>query len=449
MFHNRKVFPTKLHHEREEFEGAYVDSWANGLHENVVVFDVKSLYPSIIVSANLSPESIAPDDAKGKNIIALGDVRVDLSIKGFLPEVINSLFVERTKFKSLMKKEKLDSDMYKFYDMRQKSVKRLLNALYGQTAFPNSRIFNSKVAEAITWTGREIIKWSKNFLEDIGYKVIYVDTDSTHVLFDDISISNITMILGMLNDSNKEFVSNLKLPSNIFEMDFEKIYRKAFYGHETKKRYAGYIVYKDGKEADKLDIWGFEAKRSDSSQFSRNLQRKVFDMILKENKSKDEVMHFVGDEIARIRSGNFKFTEIGVPKGMSKDPEDYGKDVVDINGVVEKDAQGRRVKKGVPANIRGAKYTQDNLGFELSSKPKMIYIAKMPDRYPKTDVLCFDEDVQVPPGVVLDVETTLKKSVNDKLDSIFDSLGWEMRELNIFWKGKPKNKMGDQQVMEL
>ena len=56
LFHGKKIFPTKEKHEREAFEGALVGSWAKGLYDNVAAFDVKSLYPSLIVSANLSPE---------------------------------------------------------------------------------------------------------------------------------------------------------------------------------------------------------------------------------------------------------------------------------------------------------------------------------------------------------------------------------------------------------
>jgi len=440
MFHDRKVFPTRTHHEHYEYEGAIVESWATGIYKDVVVFDIRSLYPSIIVSAGLSPEKIY----EGKdmtNVLQLGPVMVKKDRPGFLPEVIETLFKERSKYKEMRKQQLLDSELYKLYNLRQEALKRLLNALYGQTAYPNSRIYNAKVAEAVTWTGRQIITWSKEYLEAIGFKVIYIDTDGLHIVFDNVEIDNIQMILGLLNASYDDFAKKIGLDKHIFVMEFDKIYRRAFYG-KTKKRYAGAICYKDGKVADKLDIWGFEVRRSDAAQFSRNMQKRVFDMLLREDSTKEEVLRFVGDEIDRLRKGNCKFTEIGIPKGMTRDLADYGKGPPDKNLPDWK-------QKGISSNIRGARYAKTELGLELTSKPKLVYISKMSNGHEPIDVLCFDDDSQVPAGTQIDIDLTLEKLVKDKLDGIFEALGWKMSDLVPWWKGKPGKSSGDQMKLDM
>jgi DNA polymerase I len=354
--------------------------------------------------------------------------------------VIENLFGERTRYKSLMKKEELDSDNYKLYEMRQRAMKTLLNALYGQTAYVGSRIHDARVAETVTYIGRNLIQWSRQFLEDIDYKVIYIDTDSLHWVYgQDIDMKQIELVQELLNYSFDTFSRSIGLDNHIFFMEFEKIYRKAFYG-KVKKRYAGMITWKDGKPAEKLDIWGFEVKRSDSSQFSRNLQKKVFSMLLSEDKTKDETMSYIGNEIDRIRKGKFEFVEIGIPKGLTKDPMDYFKHSFDPNLPVWK-------QKGISSNIRGTLYSIKELGNELSTKPKMVYIKNMPDNFAPIDVLCFDNDSQVPPGTQIDVEKTLDKLVKSKLESIFDALGWKMSDLVYYWKGKPENKDGDQEPL--
>ncbi|WP_139657962.1 DNA polymerase domain-containing protein, partial [Pseudomonas shirazica] len=71
-------------------------------------------------------------------------------------------------------------------------------------------------------------------------------------------------------------------------IEFEKIYSNVFfvgdeYGNAVKKRYAGLIVYKDGADISdhpKLEIKGFEAKRSDTPTVIRELQSNVFWLIL-------------------------------------------------------------------------------------------------------------------------------------------------------------------------
>ena len=423
LFHGKKVFPSKTKHEKYEFEGGLVESWAEGIYENVVMFDLKSLYPSIVVSLNLSLETLV--DKSSENTIQIDKILVKKSPKGFLPIVIENLFKERAKYKDLMKAEELDSVMYKRYELRQRAIKTLMNALYGQTAYPNSRIYDARIAETITWTGRSIIKWSKDFLEELGYQVLYADTDSlAWVLGTEIDLEQVKLVKNLLNDSYNKFSSNLGLDSHIFSMDLEKIYRKAFFG-KTKKRYVGSICYKDGKSANKLDVRGFEIRRSDAAQFSRKLQETVFDMLLRQDKSKDEVTRYIGSEIDRIRKGNFKFTELGIPKGMSKDLYSYGKN-----------KNGNYKEKGISANIRGARYTLEQLGHELSSKPKLVYVSRLPNGYEPTDVICFDEDDQIPPGTEIDIEKMLQKLVKDKLQPIFESLGWKMNELVYHWKGK-------------
>jgi len=348
---------------------------------------------------------------------------------GYLPQVVNTLFLERAKYKKLMKAEVFGSPTYKLYNMRQLAYKILMNALYGQTAFPGSRLYDARIAETVTWMGRQVITWSQHFMQDLGFEVIYMDTDSLHwVLGCDLNIHYIEILNECLNISYDKFAEQYGLKKHIFHMEFEKIYRKVFYGSK-KKRYAGWICYKDGQNTETRDVFGFEIRRSDAAQFSKKLQERIFDMLLKENKSKDEIMRYVRDEIHRIRTGNFKFVEIGMPKGMTKDPMDYFK------GKYNSELKAWQ-QKGLSANIRGVLYSLKELNLDLTSKPKMLYVSKLPAQFPPTDAICFDKDGDIPAGTELNIEVMLDKLVKNKLQPIFEALGWSMKELSYHWKGK-------------
>jgi len=206
MFHGRKVFPTKSKHEKYSYEGAFVGTWAKGIYNNVAQLDMKSMYPSLICEFNISPDTLI--SIPTENSICIGNSYFRQDIKGFLTEVINNLFEERAKYRTLMSKEKVGSSEWNLYNMRQKAIKTLLNALYGQTAYVGSRIHSPKVAEAITYLGRNLIIWSKQFLENLGYKALYCDTDSVFVqlLSDEINFDEINDILALLNDSYEDFI---------------------------------------------------------------------------------------------------------------------------------------------------------------------------------------------------------------------------------------------------
>ena len=104
--------------------------------------------------------------------------------------------------------------------------------------------------------------------------------------------------------------------------------------------------------------------------------------------------------------------DLGIPKGIRRELDKY---------------------TTVPANVRGAKYARDILRLQLSDKPKMVYVKRMPEGYPTTDVLCYDEPSQIPPGVEVDMEKMLDRTVRAKIESIFEALGWDLGELRRGW----------------
>jgi DNA polymerase I len=175
-----------------------------------------------------------------------------------------------------------------------------------------------------------------------------------------------------------------------------------------------------------LDVWGFEIKRSDSSFITRRMQERVFNMLLREDKNKEEILEYIGEEIDKIRKGYYKFTELGIPKGMSKDPHSY----------INKPTDTPWLQKGLPANVRGTLYSIHQLKNDISNKPKLLYVKQLPESYPPIDVICFDNDNQIPPGTQIDTEKMLDKIIRAKLDTVFSGLGWSLKDLVPWWRGK-------------
>ena len=210
----------------EKFIGAYVKQPKPGLYKWVYDLDLTSLYPSIIMSINISPEtkigkvkgytaeshmkgdmesySIVDDSGRESNpipkenftkfiesqklSIASNGVLYSQDRVGIIPEILNVWFDKRVEYKDQMKEfgKAGNDEKYKFFAQRQLVQKIMLNSLYGVLGLPAFRFYDVDNAEAVTLTGQTVIKttekianqyYSKNIGEEKDYN-IYVDTDS-------------------------------------------------------------------------------------------------------------------------------------------------------------------------------------------------------------------------------------------------------------------------------
>ena len=289
--------------------------------------------------------------------------------------------------------------------MQQNVLKVIMNTYYGVSGYPRFRLFDREIGSAATSVGRAIIEHTRRVIEQMGYKVIYGDTDSCMVqlskdLDKEQTIATAKAIEKHLNESYKEFAKNeLNADTHFFSIKFEKIYAR-FFQAGKKKRYAGSLVWKEGKDVKETDIVGFEIRRSDTPQITKQVQQRVMEMIL-DGEGKEEIRKYLIEIVKKYRAGKYSLDVIGIPGGIGKDLDDYGKD----------DAQ-----------VRGAKYSNDYLQTEFGkgSKPKRVYIKSIDpsgigdQKYPDTNVICFEYGDQVPKEFHVDLELMLEKTLNNQ-----------------------------------
>jgi len=144
-----------------------------------------------------------------------------------------------------------------------------------------------------------------------------------------------------------------------FQIEFEKLYRR-FFQAGKKKRYAGHIIWKEGKDVDDIDITGFEYKRSDIAQITKEVQQNVIETIVTGDdidEDLEEIKSYLVDVIARVLGGDMDLDEIGIPGGIGK---------------------ARRIRYPDRAGSRGEvrqPHARDQL--REGSKPKRLYIEKV------------------------------------------------------------------------
>ena len=300
--------------EKKKVLGAIVLPPQYGMFDNVVVFDFKSMYPSLLRRFNISPDTL---DSNGN--INIDDVRFTNKKIGIFPTIITNLLNERYNIKKLMKTV-TDLEEYRGLDYRQRVMKELTNAFYGVLGSPHYRLHNDDIQGAITYAARSLISYVVQLLSNMGYQVLYGDTDSVfwlqkggetiqqlHELSSNIDLDSYTQMFGV--------------PSNdgVINLEFEAILDKWFQPG-VKKKYYGRYIWKDGQTIDpslnEMKIRGFEARRSNTSFYTKTKQKQL--MIIS-FQGRNAVNQWVKQEESKWHNHTIDINDIALNTSVKRD----------------------------------------------------------------------------------------------------------------------------------
>lgn len=361
-YHGDVVFPRQGSQEEadEGYAGGAVFDPITGIIENVPTLDLKSLYPMSMLTLNASPETkVDPAAYDGETIQSPNGIHFRTDQQGLTRKVIEDLLERREAKKAERDAEDPDSEQYDIYDRQQRALKVIMNTLYGVMAWSRFRLYDQDVASAVTATGRAVLQHTAGVCEDMGHPVAYGDTDSVLLDLDDTldrdeTISLCFDIEEAINESYDEWAeAELDATEHWFEIEFEKLYKRYFQAG-SKKRYAGHIVWKEGKDVDDVDITGFQYKRSDCSKKGKEVQKESINRIV-HGAPKEDVLEYVKSELDAFDNRDVLLDDIGIPEGIGSDLNDYTADT---------------------HPVRGAKMGNLLLGttFASGSKPKRYYL---------------------------------------------------------------------------
>ncbi len=290
------------------YEGAYVHTPKPGLFENVVIYDFRSLYPSIIVSHNICPTTLFCDCCKeGHKTPKIKDKTYTFckEKKGFIPKLLENLINRRMRIKEILKDMKKDNSDYAILSARSYAIKTIANSAYGFYAFPRSRWYCIECAESITAWGRKYIKDVIKKAEKDNFNVLYGDTDS---------------IIISLEDKKKEKIEkfadkiNKELP-DMMELEFEGFYPRGIFV-SAKKRYA--LADEEGK----LTVKGLEVVRRDWSSIARDTQKEVLKALLVKG-STEKAVEIIRKKINQLKEKEIEMDDLAILTQLKKKIENY------------------------------------------------------------------------------------------------------------------------------
>lgn len=298
--HRRGVVAPDVARGRESIAspGGHVLDSEPGLYRDVLVFDFRSLYPSIIRSFNIDPLALAEP---GTDRIP-GFLDASFSREpGILPSLIESLADARAEARASNDRP------------LSQAVKIIMNSLYGVLGTDTCRFHSAQLTSSITRRGHLVITRSRDWLVDQGYRVIYGDTDSLFVLLgadgDEPTRARLARETGqrLMHGLNRYWTDALATEyrlESFLDLQFETHYRRFLMptvrgmpATGSKKRYAGLVVSEDGM--DEVVIKGLEAARTDWTPLAREFQRALLERVFRDRPYDD----FVQRTAARLQAG--------------------------------------------------------------------------------------------------------------------------------------------------
>lgn len=181
--HKREIIAPNKPYENEIRErtnnpiiGAFVKEPLAGLHEKIAILDFASLYPSIIISHNISPETLNCTHEECKQNMSPDGTWFCTKQKGLFPEILEKLLKQRLKLKAEYKEKKKQGIDDKILFARQWALKIILNSVYGYLGYARARWYSRDCASAITAWARKYISQTIAKAEKANFEVLYGDS---------------------------------------------------------------------------------------------------------------------------------------------------------------------------------------------------------------------------------------------------------------------------------
>jgi DNA polymerase elongation subunit (family B) len=483
------VVPPKVTKSKSEaFEGAYVKDPQTGMHPWVASFDLNSLYPHLMMQYNISPETLVqPTDYTDemRNII-MNTVSVDKLLtkevnldklegatitpngqffrtdkQGFLPKMLEEMYIDRSKFKKMMIQAKKDyeveTDSFKRkelknkiarYDNLQLAKKVSLNSAYGALGSQYFRFYDLRMALGVTTAGQLSIRWIEHkinqymngLLKTNDDYVIASDTDSIYLklgpLVDKMyqDKTDVTKVIAFMDKvcedkiqpfidkSYQELATYVHAYDQKMQMKREGLSNKGIW--TAKKRYILNVYNNEGVQykEPQMKVMGLEMVKSSTPSAIREKMRLSIKLMI--NGTEDDIHTFI-DEFRKA----FKAMppeEVSFPRGM--------------NGLKEYSDAATLYKKGTPIHVKGAilynaklKQLKLDKKYPLIQEGEKIKFSYLKQPNPMKDMVISYPN-RLPPEFGLqeyiDYDLQFEKAFLEPIKVILDQIGWSTEKTN-------------------
>ena len=468
---NVMIPPKEDNIKDDKYEGAYVKDPITGMHNWIVSFDINSLYPHLIMQYNISPEKIIGVEPSGISVDKLLDhatplthlktegacitpngAKFKIDSPGFLPRLMESMYNDRVKFKTLefqakqeyqkTKDKSLLKEISRCHNI-QWSKKIALNSAYGAIGNQYFRYYDVRQATAITSAGQFVIRFIQKNVNEYMNKILKSTNEVDYIVASDTDSIYLTLDkLVQATCKDKSKADTLKFLNKVVNSRIEPFIDKCFdelaeYTNAikqkmvmkreviadkgiwtAKKRYMLNVLDEEGITFDepKLKIMGIEAVKSSTPEVCRGKIKEAIKLIM--TKGEDELQAFV----AEFKTEFYQMTaeQISFPRSC--------------NNLKKYKHSSNIFIKGTPIHVKGALiYNEQLKRFKLHRKYPLIQegdkikFLKLKEANPfKFDVISYV--TKLPSEFTLqeyiDYDMMFQKTFLDPMSFILNSIGW-------------------------
>jgi len=469
------VIPQKSSSQKDaKYAGAYVKEPVPGIYDWVVSFDLNSLYPHLIMQYNISPETLLEERHPIVNVDKILNQEINFElykdqavcangamfrkdVRGFLPELMEKIYKDRTIYKKKMLAAKQEYEKKKTKELEkeiarcnniQMARKIQLNSAYGAIGNQYFRYYKLANAEAITLSGQVSIRWIENKMNAYLNKILktdgvdYViasDTDSIYLnmgpLVETVYKGRKKTTEGIVSFLDKicqvelekyiegcyeELATYVNAYDQKMQMKRENIAERGIW--TAKKRYILNVWDSEGVryEEPKLKMMGIEAVKSSTPAPCRKMIKDALKLMM--NGSEENVIDFI--DRSRKEFKTLSPEQISFPRTCSN---------------VDKYVSSADIyKKGTPIHVRGAllynhHLKQKNLTHKYSliqdgEKVKFCYLKKPNPIH--ENIISFIQQFpkELDLDKYIDYELQFDKAFLEPLKIILDAIGWNVEK---------------------
>lgn len=323
--------------------GGFIVEPKIGLFDNVGEIDFASLYPTLMMKHNLTPECISCHCcAHTKTTVQVPELDYNLCEKriGIVPHTLHILLHKRAEYKTLMSKT-TDPKLRNIYDQRQAALKWALVCSFGYLGYKNARFGKIDAHIGVCAFARKVLRETIEIAQERGFLVVHGIVDSVWLTGKNASEDDYVNLCDAIEE-------RLGLP-----VSFEGIYRwivflpsKVHVGLPVLNRYYG--VFRNGK----VKMRGIEYRRRDTPPIIKQCQRDMIDCLASARGREEflvrlpEVLRLVRRYIDRLQAGRVDIEQLLITKQLSKDPSEYKHNVVQVLAAKQLVHEGMQISAG-------------------------------------------------------------------------------------------------------